>query len=76
LIDRPVTEWKELIINDFEDYAFKKYPRIGKIKNELYSSGAFYSSMSGSGSTVYGIFSEKPKKSGKFKEFVIWEGVM
>lgn len=76
LIERPVTEWKELIINDFEDYVFKKFPLIGEIKNELYSSGALFSSMSGSGSTVYGIFSEKPKVPGKLKGFVIWEGVM
>jgi 4-diphosphocytidyl-2-C-methyl-D-erythritol kinase len=76
LIDRPATEWKELIINDFEDYVFKKYPLIGEIKKVLYNSGALFSSMSGSGSTVYGIFSEKPKVPGKFKNFVIWEGVM
>ncbi|MCX6326264.1 MAG: 4-(cytidine 5'-diphospho)-2-C-methyl-D-erythritol kinase [Bacteroidia bacterium] len=76
LIDRPVTEWKELIINDFEEFAFKKHPHIGEIKNELYNSGAIFSSMSGSGSTVYGIFSEKPKLQGKLKDFVIYEGVL
>jgi 4-diphosphocytidyl-2-C-methyl-D-erythritol kinase len=76
LIDRPVTEWKELIINDFEDYAFKRYPLIGDIKKELYNSGAIFSSMSGSGSTVYGIFTEKPKVPDKLKDFVIFEGVM
>jgi 4-diphosphocytidyl-2-C-methyl-D-erythritol kinase len=76
LIDRPVNEWKELIINDFEDFAFKKYPRIGQIKNDLYNSGALFSSMSGSGSTVYGIFSGKPELSDQLKENVIYEGVM
>ena len=76
LIDRPVTEWKEQIINDFEEFAFKKHPRIGEIKKELYRSGAIFSSMSGSGSTVYGIFLEKPKLPGKLKDFVIHEGVM
>jgi 4-diphosphocytidyl-2-C-methyl-D-erythritol kinase len=76
LIDRPVTEWKDLIINNFEDFAFKKYPRIGKIKDELYRSGALFSSMSGSGSSVYGIFSGKPVVPAKLKDFVVWEGVM
>ena len=76
LVDRPINEWKELIINDFEDFAFKKHPLIGEMKKELYRSGALFSSMSGSGSSVYGIFSEKSKLPGKLKKFVIYEGMM
>ncbi len=76
LIERPVTEWKGLILNDFETFAFRKYPLIGELKEELYKSGAFFSLMSGSGSTVYGLFSEKPKIPGSLKDFVIWEGVI
>jgi 4-diphosphocytidyl-2-C-methyl-D-erythritol kinase len=76
LIEYPITEWKEIIINDFEKFAFKKYPRIRDIKKALYSSGALFSSMSGSGSTVYGIFSGKPELSDKLKDFMIWEGTM
>ena len=76
LIDHPVTEWKGLIINDFEDFAFKYQPRIGEIKNELYKSGALFSLMSGSGSSVYGIFGEKPELPEKLKKFVILEGMM
>jgi 4-diphosphocytidyl-2-C-methyl-D-erythritol kinase len=76
LTKRSVKKWKELIINDFEEYAFKKYPLIGEIKNELYNSGALFSSMSGSGSTVYGIFSEKPEVSVRLKDFVIWEEIL
>lgn len=74
LINRPLIEWKNLIINDFEDFAFKKHPIIGDIKEELYRSDAIFSLMSGSGSTVYGIFSEKPILPQKLKDFVIWEG--
>lgn len=76
LIGRPLTKWKELIINDFEEFAFKKHPIIGQIKNELYNSGAIFSLMSGSGSSVYGIFADKPKLPSKLKNFVIYEGVM
>jgi 4-diphosphocytidyl-2-C-methyl-D-erythritol kinase len=76
LTKRSVKKWKELIINDFEEYAFKKYPLIGEIKNELYNSGALFSSMSGSGSSVYGIFSEKPEIPVRFKDFVIWEEIL
>ena len=74
LIERPLIKWKEFIINDFEAYAFRKYPVLGNIKEELYKSDALFSLMSGSGSSVYGIFSEKPKLPLKLREFVIWEG--
>jgi 4-diphosphocytidyl-2-C-methyl-D-erythritol kinase len=76
LVELDIKEWRDLIINDFEDFAFKKYPLIGEIKKELYRNGALFSSMSGSGSSVYGIFSEKPKTDNKFKDLVIYEGVM
>jgi 4-diphosphocytidyl-2-C-methyl-D-erythritol kinase len=76
LTERSVKKWKELIINDFEVYAFKEYPLLGNIKNELYNSGALFSSMSGSGSTIYGIFSEKPEIPAKLKDFVIWEEIL
>lgn len=74
LFNSPITEWKELIINDFEDFAFKMHPLVSEIKNELYHSGALFSLMSGSGSSVYGIFREKPKIPEKLKDFLIWEG--
>jgi 4-diphosphocytidyl-2-C-methyl-D-erythritol kinase len=76
LLERPLIEWKGHILNDFEDFAFKKYPIIGDIKEDLYRSGAIFSLMSGSGSSVYGIFSEKPELPEKLKEYVIWEGYM
>ncbi|MCE5344706.1 MAG: 4-(cytidine 5'-diphospho)-2-C-methyl-D-erythritol kinase [Bacteroidales bacterium] len=74
LLNSPITEWKELIINDFEVFAFKMHPLISEFKNELYHSGALFSLMSGSGSSVYGIFREKPKIPDKLKDFVIYEG--
>jgi 4-diphosphocytidyl-2-C-methyl-D-erythritol kinase len=49
----------ELMINDFERIVFKKYPEVEKIKYEMLAFGAEYSLMSGSGSTVYGVFSSK-----------------
>jgi len=76
LIDHPVTKWKGLILNDFEEFAFRKHPVIAEIKNELYDSGALFSLMSGSGSSVYGIFPQKPLLPDNLKDFVIWEGVL
>ncbi|MNH26893.1 4-diphosphocytidyl-2-C-methyl-D-erythritol kinase [compost metagenome] len=55
----PVSEWKNTIKNDFEKTVFKKYPPIQKIKEELYRAGAMYASMSGSGSSVFGIFDKE-----------------
>ena len=58
IIQQPLTGWKNELINDFETTVFSKYPAIKSIKESLYSKGAVYSSMSGSGSTVYGIFED------------------
>ncbi len=49
--------YREAIVNDFEAPLFEKFPVIGQIKLEMYSSGAEFSLMSGSGSSVYGFFS-------------------
>lgn len=76
LLLRDPNEWEKSIKNDFEDYAFTLYPQIRELKTFLYKSGALYSSMSGSGSTVYGIFREKPELDGKIKDFVIYQGIL
>lgn len=52
----PVERWKDELQNDFEKVIFPRHNEIVDIKDELYRSGAVYASMSGSGSTVYGIF--------------------
>ena len=56
LVKSPVEDWKYSIKNDFELTVFEKYPEIGFIKQDLYDAGALYASMSGSGSSIYGIF--------------------
>ena len=56
IIDQPIKTWKEQLINDFEAPIKKQYPIIQEIKNTLYQNGAIYASMTGSGSTVFGIF--------------------
>ncbi len=59
--------WKHNIKNDFEDSVFKKHTAIKEIKEKLYNEGAIYSAMSGSGSTVFGIFPlEKDTSNIKF----------
>ena len=68
------SEWKGAIINDFEQYVFRIYPEIEDIKNSLYRAGAIYSSMSGSGSTVYGIFTERKELPSHILDHVVFEG--
>ncbi len=52
----PVEEWKDFISNDFEAPVLKQHPQLAIIKETLYDQGALYASMSGSGSTIFGIF--------------------
>ncbi|MGI9544507.1 MAG: 4-(cytidine 5'-diphospho)-2-C-methyl-D-erythritol kinase [Cyclobacteriaceae bacterium] len=59
ILDRPLGSWKETLVNDFEENIFRDYPEIKQIKKQLYDQGAFYSSMSGSGASVYGLFDEE-----------------
>lgn len=55
-IKRPISEWKNCIFNDFEKTVFVAHPELAKIKDMLYAKGAVYAAMSGSGSTIYGLF--------------------
>jgi len=61
LIRLPAAQWKENLKNDFEVPVFEAYPELKEIRDKLYQAGAVYTSMSGSGSTIYGIFPSTPK---------------
>lgn len=58
---RPITEWQGLIKNDFEPHIFAAHPAIAAAKTALLEAGAIYAAMSGSGSTVYGLFDDEKK---------------
>lgn len=58
LSEIPVSEWKNVLRNDFEESVFVQFPEIAQIKQELYEKGAVYASMSGSGSAVFGMFAD------------------
>ena len=73
LITAPVEKWKDTIVNDFEPIIFKQYPQIELIKQTLYLQKAVYASMSGSGSSVFGLFKFKPDLNGIFGSQLIWE---
>jgi 4-diphosphocytidyl-2-C-methyl-D-erythritol kinase len=70
----PIEDWKKFIHNDFEDSIFPQHPELRSIKQKLYDQGAVYASMSGSGSSVYGIFSNKTDLKETFKDYFVFEG--
>ncbi|MFV0539055.1 MAG: 4-(cytidine 5'-diphospho)-2-C-methyl-D-erythritol kinase [Dysgonomonas sp.] len=78
IIKRPVQEWKDIMVNDFEKSVFEKYPSIGNLKDKLYNNGALYASMTGSGSSVFGIFEKNIKIDigFQFKDFFTWQGTL
>lgn len=71
-IQQPIDTWKDTIVNDFEKSVFASHPAIAKIKEDLYQLGAVYASMSGSGSSVYGIFSKEVSVPENFPKLCYW----
>jgi 4-diphosphocytidyl-2-C-methyl-D-erythritol kinase len=68
IIRLPISEWKDILVNEFEIPVMKQFPEIAKIKSTFYNAGAAYASMTGSGSAVYGIFEQSVKLDLKFPE--------
>ena len=56
IVMQPVETWRDALTNDFEKSVFAIHPEIGAIKNQLYEMGAVYAAMSGSGSSLFGLF--------------------
>lgn len=60
LLERPIAQWREFIVNDFESVVFAHYPELAALRDTLYRHGALYAAMSGSGTALYGIFDDNP----------------
>ena len=73
IISMPIEQWRDQLKNDFEKHAIEHFPVIREIKNKMYEMGATYSSMSGSGASVYGLFKKKPPLF-KLEGLQTWEG--
>lgn len=76
IVRQPVEAWREWMVNDFEFSVFPQFPAIAAIKRKLYDAGAVYASMSGSGSSVYGLFREPTSLKPSFPDCFVWEGVL
>lgn len=74
IIMKPVSEWRGLLVNDFEESVFTRYPAIQNIKEKLYEAGAVYAAMSGSGSSAFGIFDKPVTMKEDFPGCYVWEG--
>ncbi len=72
---KSIGEWKGVLKNDFEESVFKKYPVIADVKAELYNRGAVYASMSGSGSSVFGIFEKETDLRDLFTGMLYWSSL-
>ena len=72
IISLPIESWKDELYNDFENPVFARYPEIGEIKQKLFDAGAVYASMSGSGSAVYGLFTDIPSLENLFPGCFSW----
>jgi 4-diphosphocytidyl-2-C-methyl-D-erythritol kinase len=73
-LQRPLPEWRHSIKNDFEGGLFLKYPILSQIKEKMYKKGAIYSSLTGSGSTIYGIFEKETDLQNIFASYTVWKG--
>lgn len=73
-LSQPISEWKKIVKNDFEENLLLKYQTIAAVKATLYQAGAVYASMTGSGSTVYGIFEQESDLKSSFPNFAMWQG--
>jgi 4-diphosphocytidyl-2-C-methyl-D-erythritol kinase len=76
LLQQPRETWRESVHNDFEDSLLANYPVINQAKKKLYEAGAFYASMTGSGSTVYGLFSRETDAWSLFSNHSVWYGFL
>lgn len=61
--EKNIAKWKDFVFNDFETHLFESYPILSEIKDQLYLEGAIFASMSGSGSTLFGIYNTMPSLS-------------
>lgn len=76
ILSLPLSEYRGVLVNDFEESIFKKHPSIASIKESMYQHGALYASMSGSGASVFGIFNSPVDLKNYFPGMVYWMGML
>jgi 4-diphosphocytidyl-2-C-methyl-D-erythritol kinase len=74
IVQKPLGQWRDLLKNDFESSVFQCHPEIKTLKEALYQSGAIYASMSGSGSSVFGLFTSDEAAMNFNSSHLIYKG--
>jgi 4-diphosphocytidyl-2-C-methyl-D-erythritol kinase len=73
ILQKPIAQWKQHLVNDFEISVFERHSEIKQIKEKLYAAGAIYAAMSGSGAAVFGIFNQEIEMQ-PFNVYAHWSG--
>ena len=73
IVKQEIATWKTDLVNDFEMSIFPKHPELSVIKEKLYSLGADYAAMSGSGSTLFGLFSNEIPTTEWDEDYFVWQ---
>lgn len=68
--------WKDFLRNDFEAPLFAEFPILAQVKERLYSQGALYAAMSGSGAALFGIFDSQVAIEDQFPGMTCWSGFL
>ena len=75
-VESDMKYWRCDLVNDFESYVIKNHPELRGIKDQLYSLGADYAAMSGSGSSFFGIFSSPIPYKDWPSQYFVWQSVL
>jgi 4-diphosphocytidyl-2-C-methyl-D-erythritol kinase len=76
VIYKPIEQWQDTLVNDFEKIAFKKYPILKTIKDTMLSNEAVYTSLTGSGAAIYGLFRQSVNMRKYFPDYFVREGIL
>ena len=76
VISLPIKQWQDKLVNDFERLFFAKHPTLKKINTILKTEGALYTSLTGSGAAIYGIFDHTINLKNKFPDCFVWDGIL
>ena len=75
-ISMPIEQWQNKLVNGFERFFLKKHPTLKNIKTVLKNEGALYTSLTGSGAAIYGIFDHSIDLKNKFPDYFVWNGIL
>ncbi|MEX0680571.1 MAG: 4-(cytidine 5'-diphospho)-2-C-methyl-D-erythritol kinase [Balneolales bacterium] len=73
LMNEPLEEWRYMLVNDLEPWVIHQHPIIGDLKDQFYELGAVYSAMSGSGSSVFGLFQQEFVAVDAYHRLIDWK---